>query len=75
VCHCFVRIASAALEIKDGTWRFYGMSNSRLVQVWFGIVGIAAGAAVLLSGMVTSEKAQAANEGISITIVHAAPSK
>ena len=51
------------------------MSNSRLVQVWFGIVGMVAGLAVLFSGIVTSEKAQAANEGISITIVHAAPSK
>ena len=73
--HCFVRIASAALEMKAGTTRFYGMSNSRLVQVWFGIVGIVAGLAVLCSGIVTSEKAQAANEGISITIVHAAPGK
>jgi hypothetical protein len=51
------------------------MSNSRLVHVWFGILGIVAGAAVLLSGVFTSEKAQAANEGISITIVRTAPSK
>jgi hypothetical protein len=60
--------------MKAGTWRFYGMSNSRPVQMWFGIVGIAAGFAVLLSGLVTSEKAQAANQGISITTTHAAPS-
>jgi len=60
--------------MKAGARRFYGMSKSRLVQVWFGIVGIAAGFAILLSGIVTSEKAQA-NEGISITIVHAAPSQ
>lgn len=51
------------------------MSNSRLVQVWFGIVGMSAGLAVVFSGIVTSEKAQTANEGISITILHAAPSK
>ena len=61
--------------MKAGTRRFYGMSNSRLVQVWFGIVGIAAGFAILLSGIVTSEKAQTSNEGISITIVHTAPKK
>ena len=47
------------------------MSKSRRVQIWFGTLGIVAGAALLLSGVVTSEKAQAANEGISITIVHA----
>jgi len=61
--------------MKAGTRRFYGMSNSRLVQVWFGIVGIAAGLVVLFSGIVTAEKAQTANEGISITIMHAAPTK
>jgi hypothetical protein len=75
VGHCLVRIASEALEMKARTWRFYGMSKSRLVQVWFGIVGMSAGLAVVFSGIVTSEKAQTANEGISITILHAAPSK
>ena len=61
--------------MKAGTRRFYGMSKSRLVQVWFGIVGMVAGLAVMFSGIVTSEKAQAANEGISITIAQTAPGK
>ena len=51
------------------------MSKERILQVWFGIIGIAAGAALLIPGILVSEPAQAANEGISITIVHAAPSK
>ena len=51
------------------------MSKERILQVWFGILGIAAGAAVLLSGVLTSEKQQAPDNGISITVLHAAPSK
>ena len=61
--------------MKDESGRFYGMSNSRLVQVWFGIVGVVAGFAMLLSGVITADKAQAANQGISITIAHTAPAK
>ena len=51
------------------------MSTERILQVWFGILGLAAGAALLLPGILASEPAQAANEGISITFVHTAPSK
>jgi len=52
------------------------MSNSRLIQVWFGIVGIVAGFAVLFSGVLTSEpQAQPSDAGITITVLHAAPNK
>lgn len=51
------------------------MSDSRLVQVWLGLVGIVAGATILLSGLFTAEKARANDEGISITIVSSVPSK
>ena len=50
------------------------MSNSRLPQVWFGIVAIVAGFAVLFSGIFTSSPAaHASDQGITIKVVHAAP--
>jgi hypothetical protein len=68
-----VSIARLARVMKPTSGRSKVMSKSRRGQVWFGTLGIVLGAALLLSGVVTSEKAQAANEGISITIVRAIP--
>jgi hypothetical protein len=62
--------------MKAATRRSSDMSNSRLLQVWFGIVGIVAGFAVLFSGILTSEpQAQPSDAGITITLLQAAPSK
>ena len=61
--------------MKALTMRFTDMSQARMLQVWFGILGIAAGATVMLSGMFTSGKTEASNnEGITITVVRPLPS-
>jgi hypothetical protein len=50
------------------------MSNARMLQVWFGVVGMAAGLAVLLAGALTPQATDAEDTGIIIT-VFSAPSK
>jgi hypothetical protein len=47
------------------------MSHTRMLQVWFGVLGLAAGVVVLFSGIVTSEKVEASDKGISITVAQA----
>ena len=52
------------------------MRTTRRPEVWFGVFGIVAGAALLFSGLVvTSDKAQAADNGIGITILRDLPNK
>jgi hypothetical protein len=52
------------------------MSNSRLLQAWLGILGLVAGFAVLISGVLTSEpEPKASDAGITITVLHAGPAK
>ena len=44
--------------------------------MWFGILGLLAGLAVLFAGVLTSEpEPKASDAGITITILHAAPAK
>ena len=59
--------------MKAATSRSSDMSNSRLLQVWLGVLGLVAGFAVLLSGVLTSEPApQPSDAGITITVLPAA---
>ena len=47
-----------------------------MLQIWFGVIGLAAGVTVMLSGVFASMGAEASNnDGIKITVVQAAPGK
>jgi hypothetical protein len=48
------------------------MSTERILQVWFGILGIVAGVAIVFSGVLTADNTEAASDGIKITIVRSA---
>lgn len=72
----YVSITRRVRVMKAAARRSSDMSKLRLLQVWFGVLGIATGFAVLLSGVLTSgPKAQADDQGITITILNAAPGK
>jgi len=51
------------------------MNHTRILQAWFGVLGLAAGAVVLFSGIVTSDKVEASEKGIAINVVQVAPRK
>jgi hypothetical protein len=58
--------------MNAATSRSSDMSNSRLRQVWLGILGLVVGFAVLFSGLVTSHPApRASDAGITITVLNA----
>ena len=48
------------------------MSHRRIAQIWFGILGIAAGVAVLVSGTLTAGRLDASEQGIAISVVEVA---
>ena len=58
--------------MKAPPGRFYRMTHTRILQVWFGILGIAAGLTVLVSGVLTADKLEASDKGITITVVQIA---
>ena len=48
------------------------MSHKRILQVWFGVLGITAGVAVMVSGVFATDRLEASDKGIAITVVQAA---
>ena len=52
------------------------MTTTPHVEVWFGVLGLIAGATLLVAGLfVNSDKPQTEDNGIAITIVRVTPSR